>query len=31
MKPGEYELSTSMTAEEMMEVMASDQEEGDAS
>ncbi len=30
-KPGEYELSTSMTAEEMMEVMASDQEEGDAS
>ena len=30
-KPGQYELSTSMTAEEMMEVMASDQEEGDAS
>ena len=30
-KRGEYELSTAMTAEEMMEVMASDQEEGDAS
>ena len=30
-KPGEYELCTSMTAVEMMEVMASDPEEEDAS